>query len=93
MRSSARSEKGRLGHHSTSCSARSAGTSEQVLRGHRGVELIAATTSKTGLRVQAERDHGVYPTYVHISDANMAAIGSLPHDFHGAWNYTLHPHP
>jgi len=57
------------------------------------VELIAATTSKTGLRVHAERDHGVYPTNVQISDANMAAIGLLPHDFHGDWNYTLDPHP
>ena len=57
------------------------------------VELIAATTSKTGLRVHAERDHGVYPTNVQISDANMAAIGLLPHDFHGDWNSTLDPHP
>jgi hypothetical protein len=55
------------------------------------VELIAATSSKTGLRVHAERDHGVYPTNVQISDADMAAIGLLPHDFHGDWNYTFDP--
>jgi Rhodopirellula transposase DDE domain len=55
------------------------------------VELIAATTSKTGLRVHAERDHGLYPTKVRVADADMAAIGLLPHDFHGDWNYTLDP--
>jgi hypothetical protein len=57
------------------------------------VELIAATTSKTGLRVHAARDQGVYPTNVQVSEANMAAIGLLPHDLHGDWNYTLDPHP
>jgi len=62
-------------------------TSHQVV-----VELIAATTSKTGLRVHAERDHGLYPTRLSVSDAEMAAIGLLPHDFHGEWNYTLDPH-
>jgi len=55
------------------------------------VELIAATTSKTGLRVHAERDRGFYPTNVQVADADMAAIGLLPHDFHGDWNYTLDP--
>lgn len=56
------------------------------------VQLIAATTSKTGLRVHAQRDLGTYPTHVTVSDAEMAAIGLLPHDFHGEWNYTLDPH-
>jgi hypothetical protein len=55
------------------------------------VELIAATTSKTGLRVHAERDRGFYPTNVQITDLDMATIGLLPHDFHGEWNYTLDP--
>ena len=55
------------------------------------VELIAATTSKTGLSVHAERDHGTYPTKVLIDDARMDAIGLLPHDFHGEWNYSLAP--
>ena len=59
---------------------------QRVLR-----EPIAATTSKTGLRVHAERDRGFYPTNVQITDLDMAAIGLLPHDFHGEWNYTLDP--
>jgi hypothetical protein len=56
------------------------------------VELIAATTSKTGLRVHAERDHRTYPTQVAVSDSDMDAVGLLPHAFHGEWNYTLDPH-
>ena len=56
------------------------------------LELIAATTSKTGLRVHAERDHGTYPTKMVVSDTEMAAIALFPHAFHGDWNYTLDPH-
>jgi hypothetical protein len=56
------------------------------------VELIAATTSKGGLKVHAERDYGTYPTKVAVSDADLAAVRLLPHDFHAEWNYTLDPH-
>jgi hypothetical protein len=56
------------------------------------VELIAATTSKSGLRVHAEMDRGTYPTNVAVSDAELAAVRLLPHQFHGEWNYTFDPH-
>lgn len=55
------------------------------------VELIGATTTRTGLRVQAERDAGVYPTKVKVSDAEMARLRLTRHAFHGEWNYTLAP--
>jgi hypothetical protein len=61
-------------------------TSHEVI-----VDLIAATTTRTGLRVHAERDQGSYPTGVAVSDAQMAAIPLQPHDFHGEWNYTIAP--
>ncbi|QSE81054.1 ISAzo13 family transposase [Rhodococcus koreensis] len=61
------------------------------------VETIAATTTRTGLRVRAELDTAEYPTGVKIPDRDMAALtdtGTLTrHDFHGEWNYTLHPNP
>jgi Rhodopirellula transposase DDE domain len=38
------------------------------------VELIAATTTKQGLKVHAERDLGTYPTEVSVSDADMRSI-------------------
>jgi hypothetical protein len=57
------------------------------------VELIGATTTRTGLRVQAELDPGEYPTKVKVSDAEMARLRLTPHEFHGEWNYTLAPAP
>ncbi|GAA4264080.1 ISAzo13 family transposase [Dactylosporangium darangshiense] len=53
---------------------------------------IAATTTRTGLRVHAELDTADYPTGTQISDARMAALPIARHTFHGDWNYTLHPH-
>jgi hypothetical protein len=57
------------------------------------VELIGATTSRTGLTVHAEADTSSYPRGVKISDAQMAAIApQLKADkFHGEWNYTVKP--
>ena len=53
------------------------------------VELIAATTTGTGLTIKASYDPGVYPTGVKVSDAELAAIPLRPHEFHGEWNYTI----
>jgi Rhodopirellula transposase DDE domain len=57
------------------------------------VNLIGATTTQTGLTVQAERDTGRYPTKVQVSDEAMAALHLTPHAFHGEWNYTITPAP
>jgi hypothetical protein len=48
------------------------------------VELIAATTTETGLTVRAELDEKNYPKGLKVSDAQLA---TFPHDFHGEWNY------
>jgi hypothetical protein len=55
------------------------------------VELIGATTTQAGLRVQAELDVGQYPTKVKVTDEEMASLRLTPHAFHGEWNYTLAP--
>jgi hypothetical protein len=55
------------------------------------VELIGATTTRTGLTVQAVRDTGSYPTKIKVSDEALAAVHLLPHAFHGEWNYTISP--
>ena len=57
------------------------------------VDLIGATTTRTGPQVHAELDPGSYETKVKIGDEQMAAIALDRHDFHGEWNYTLHPEP
>jgi Rhodopirellula transposase DDE domain len=55
------------------------------------VELIAATTTRTGLRVQADLDTGSYPLGQKVTDADLAAIPLRKHDWHGDWNYTIVP--
>ncbi len=61
-------------------------TSHQVV-----VSTIAATTTRTGLRVHAELDPGRYATGAKVSDAQLAALPLTRHDWHPDWNYTLRP--
>jgi hypothetical protein len=53
------------------------------------IELIAATTTTTGLTVAAAYDPEWYPTGEKISDRDFAAIPLRPHDWHGEWNYDI----
>jgi transposase len=53
------------------------------------VELIAATTTTSGLTIQCRYDPEWYPTGVKISDADYASIPLTPHEWHGDWNYTI----
>ena len=57
------------------------------------VKTIAATTTRTGLRVEAALDTGDYPTGVAISKQRFDALPLQRHATHSTWNYTLHPHP
>lgn len=56
------------------------------------VQLIAATTTQTGLTVRAELDENKYPKGIKISDRQLAAVKLSPHSFHPEWNYTIVPH-
>jgi len=53
------------------------------------LELIANTTTETGLTVSACLDEGSYPIGVEISDAELAAVPLVPQEFHGEWNYVV----
>lgn len=55
------------------------------------VELIGATTTKTGLRIKAALDENLYPTQQTVSDEELAAIKLQKDAFHGEWNYTICP--
>jgi transposase len=55
------------------------------------VELIANTTTATGLTVHCTLDTGGYPTGISYTDKDIAALPLRRHDFHGDWNYTLLP--
>jgi hypothetical protein len=55
------------------------------------VQLIASTTTRTGLNIKCNIDPNAYPAGVKVSDADMAALNLKPHAFHGEWNYTITP--
>lgn len=55
------------------------------------VELIAATTTRTGLRVQADLDQASYPIGIKVSDAELRSVPLRPHDWHPDWNYSILP--
>ena len=55
------------------------------------VELIASTTTKTGLTVRCELDTRTYPKGIKVSDEEMASLNIKGDAFHPEWNYTISP--
>ena len=55
------------------------------------INLIAATTTTTGLKVYAQLDKRQYPTKLEVTDDQLAAVNITRHSFHGDWNYTINP--
>jgi Rhodopirellula transposase DDE domain len=55
------------------------------------VNLIASTTTKTGLIVRAALDTALYQIGIKVSDEDMAKLKLTPADFHGEWNYVIAP--
>jgi len=55
------------------------------------VNLIANTTTTTGLTVQREIDPNLYPTKIKLTDQQKKTIPLSRHDFHSDWNYTIMP--
>ena len=57
------------------------------------VKLIAATTTRTGLKVRSALDQRPYPAGVAVPDAEMQTLYLQRESFHGEWNYSLLPRP
>ena len=55
------------------------------------VNLIAATTTRKGLKVRAELDTGKYPKGIKVTDEEFGAIHISRDEFHGEWNYSIVP--
>lgn len=55
------------------------------------VELIGATTTNTGLKVECALDANTYEKGVKVSDADMAGLNISGDAFHPEWNYTIKP--
>jgi hypothetical protein len=55
------------------------------------IDLIAATTTKTGLTVKSKIDTNIYEQGLKVSDQQMAELQLRKEKFHGDWNYRLLP--
>ena len=55
------------------------------------VNLIANTTTETGLKIQAELDQNTYQTGIKVSDKEFHTINLKKAHFHGEWNYSILP--
>ena len=57
------------------------------------IELLSHTKTDEGLRVTAVVDKNIYPIGVKVSDEEMRKLNIIRNEFHGDWNYTIHPQP
>ena len=55
------------------------------------VNLIAATTTRTGLTIRSDIDEAEYETGIKVTDGQMNALSIRRTGFHGEWNYTFTP--
>ena len=55
------------------------------------IELIGNTRTKTGLKISADIDTGMYETGRKVSDGELEKISLTMDAFHGNWNYTIQP--
>ena len=55
------------------------------------VDLIAATSTKAGLKVRAQIDSNRYPPGLKVSDKQVAELNIMRDAFHGEWNYKILP--
>ena len=56
------------------------------------INLIAGTTTTTGLEVYARLDEGAYPDKIKVTDAEFETVNIDRHKFHPEWNYLIKPH-
>ena len=55
------------------------------------VNLIANTTTKNGLKVQAKKDENSYAKGIKISNEELAKVNIERNLFRGEWNYVISP--
>ena len=55
------------------------------------INLISNTTTMAGLMVRARLDRRRYPLGKKVSNKEMRLLNIEKHEFHGDWNYTIHP--
>jgi Rhodopirellula transposase DDE domain len=56
------------------------------------VQLIAKTTTATGLKLNCRLGRRRYPAGRKVTDKESATVRLYPDRFHGDWNYEIRPH-
>ena len=56
------------------------------------VNLIASTTTNTGLKIKCGIDNSKYETGIKVSDEEIENLNISRNSFHGEWNYVISPH-
>jgi hypothetical protein len=56
------------------------------------VSLIAGATTKTGLKIKAEKSNSQYACGTKVSDDELQKLNIIKADFHPEWNYGIRPH-
>ena len=57
------------------------------------VNLIAATTTRKGLKIEAEIDMNIYTKGIHVPEEELEKLHIERASFHGEWNYTIFSSP
>lgn len=57
------------------------------------VNLMASTTTRTGLTVHGALDTNTYPKGIKVTDDERNQLNLVRDEFHGEWNYTINPIP
>jgi len=55
------------------------------------VNLISSTTTSKGLKVICVVDNNKYELGIKVTDEELATINIVRDEFHGDWNYVIHP--
>jgi len=55
------------------------------------INLISSTTTSKGLKIVCVVDENKYELGIEVTDEELAAINIVRDDFHGDWNYVIHP--
>ena len=57
------------------------------------VNLIATTTTRKGLKIEAEIDRNIYTKGIHVPEEELEKLHIERASFHGEWNYTIFSSP
>jgi hypothetical protein len=55
------------------------------------VNLISSAPARSGLTAKYEIDTNNYVKRIRVADGELRQVNIIRDEFHGEWNYTIHP--